>query len=276
MLTKLTRNLYKILGSENSTILAHSKVGRLAYSILNRRKGDSIYKVDLGIKLKLTKYEAMFMGLYYLGQLNPFESEYIKQNVKRGDVFIDVGTFIDGWHSLLAAQLGAKVIAFEPVKEYVSRFEEQVKLNHSNIKIEAVALSDKDGKTTFYDSGGASSFSKKHGEKINKYPSRKITVVTKKLDSYKLKPTLIKIDVEGFEMNVLKGAQKTLAKYKPTLILELEDKFLREAGSSTAELLSYLGSLGYIFWMFSKNGTLLPYDGAKKTGMNVICEAVKE
>jgi FkbM family methyltransferase len=246
-------------------------LGKATYSLLNHKKDNDIYNVDQGLKLKLTKHEAMFMGLYYLGQLNPFESEHIKSNVKPGDLFIDVGTFIDGWHSLLAARLGARVIAFEPVREHVKRFKEQVKLNQLDIQIEKVALSDKEGNATFYDSGGASSFSKEHGEIVNKYASRKITIMTRTLDSYKVKPTMIKIDVEGFEMNVIKGARKTLAKYKPTLIMELEDKFLREAGSSENELIGFLRSLGYSFRMFSKNGELLPYDKNKKTGMNLIC-----
>lgn len=275
MITQVTRGLYKILGPEASTKLAHSKLGRTAYAFLNHKKDNDLYTVDLGIKLKLTKHEAMFMGIYYLGQLNPYESEYIKQHVKPGDVFIDIGTWIDGWHSLLAAKKGATVIAFEPVKQYMKRFEEQVALNQLHIQINTVALSDKDGKATFYDSGGASSFSKEHGETINKdtYATTKITVVTKALDSYKLKPAMIKIDVEGFEMKVIQGARKTLAKHKPTLIMELEDKFLKEAGSSSKELLALLSSLGYSFWMFSKNGELLPYDKNKKSGMNLICKA---
>jgi FkbM family methyltransferase len=273
MLTYLTRGLYRVLGPENSTRLAHSKAGRLAYFFLNRRGGDNIYTADLGIKLHLTKEEAMYLGIYYLGQLNPFETEYIKANVKPGDVFIDVGTFIDGWHSLLAAKEGAKVISFEPVSAYVKRFREQVELNNLDIRIEPVALSDKNGTATFYDSGGASSFSKEHGENVNKVPSKKISITAKTLDSYSLRPTMIKIDVEGFEANVIKGARKTLAKYRPTLIMELEDKFLREAGSSAKELLALLRSLGYSFWMFSNNGELLQYNERGKSGMNLICKA---
>jgi FkbM family methyltransferase len=272
LLVTISKRLYRILGPENSTRLAHSKLGKVAYALLNRKSGVQIYTVDQGIRLQLTKDEAMFMGIYYLGQLNPFESEFIKRNLKKGELFIDVGTFVDGWHSLLAATMGARVVAFEPAPEYAQRFKKQVELNDLAIKIETVALSDRNGRATFYDAGGASSFSKDHGELIhNTFASKAITVTTKTLDSYELKPAMVKIDVEGFEMRVLRGARKTLAKYKPTLIMELEEGFLREAGSSEKEVLSFLVSLGYSFWMFSRDGKLIPYGVIDKAGMNLIC-----
>ena len=62
MLVKVARRLYKILGPERSTKLAHSRIGRVAYALLNRRTGDYIYTVDQGIGLQLTKEEAMYMG----------------------------------------------------------------------------------------------------------------------------------------------------------------------------------------------------------------------
>jgi len=62
MLVKVARRLYKILGPERSTKLAHSRIGRVAYALLNRRTGDYIYTVDQGIRLQLTKEEAMYMG----------------------------------------------------------------------------------------------------------------------------------------------------------------------------------------------------------------------
>jgi FkbM family methyltransferase len=51
---------------------------------------------------------------------------------------------------------------------------------------------------------------------------------------------LIKIDVEGFEMEVLKGGFETIKKYQPKLFIELDDSNLREQGSSASEVMVFL------------------------------------
>ena len=56
---------------------------------------------------------------------------------------------------------------------------------------------------------------------------------------------LVKIDVEGFELNVLKGAIKTLSKYKPILFVEVSDKLLKDNRASAAQLLEFTESIGY-------------------------------
>ena len=61
----------------------------------------------------------------------------------------------------------------------------------------------------------------------------------KTLDSYRLKLTILKIDVEGFEMDVLRGAIKTIKRYHPKIIIETHTYKLRE------EALRFLGSIGY-------------------------------
>ena len=58
----------------------------------------------------------------------------------------------------------------------------------------------------------------------------------------------IKIDVEGFEMQVLKGGHHTLVNLKPWLFIELDDNNLNKQGSSSSELCSYLQSLGYTIY----------------------------
>jgi FkbM family methyltransferase len=55
----------------------------------------------------------------------------------------------------------------------------------------------------------------------------------------------IKIDVEGFEMQVLLGASKTLSRFKPTLFIELDDKNLSIQGSSARHLVMWLLDKGY-------------------------------
>ena len=69
--------------------------------------------------------------------------------------------------------------------------------------------------------------------------STKTTVECRRLDDiYTGIPSLIKIDVEGCELEVLKGAENTIKKYTPTLLIEIFD-------FDTNEVPKYLKSLGY-------------------------------
>jgi FkbM family methyltransferase len=56
---------------------------------------------------------------------------------------------------------------------------------------------------------------------------------------------LIKIDVEGFELNVLRGAKGTLEKYSPVLFIELDDDNLRQQAWSAKELIRFLMDNNY-------------------------------
>jgi FkbM family methyltransferase len=65
--------------------------------------------------------------------------------------------------------------------------------------------------------------------------------------------SLIKIDVQGAEQRVLMGATKTLVKFQPTLFVEVDDRALKEQGSSANALLEFCVSHGYIIHKLDKN-----------------------
>jgi len=60
-------------------------------------------------------------------------------------------------------------------------------------------------------------------------------------------PDLVKVDVEGYELAVLRGARATLGRYRPPLFLELHPQRLRELGGSVEEVVDLLAGLGYGF-----------------------------
>ena len=251
--------LYGILGlSLSSSIALHPFVSYIVHSIAPRTT--SIYTGENELRLKLTLQEAYESGFMFLGTMNPYETHAIKQILKRGDVFIDVGAYVDGWHSLIAAKIvgpSGHVYAFEPFPAFYKKLVRNMKLNRlSNVTAEKYAISDKKGSKDFFEDGLKSSFfTDSSPEK-----ARKIDVPTISLGEYislkKLKNVkLVKIDVEGAEMNVLRGMDTLLSrKDSPDLMLECIDQFLKRAGESRTKLLSYLSKHGYYAFTFTAGG----------------------
>lgn len=75
-------------------------------------------------------------------------------------------------------------------------------------------------------------------------PMRSVDDLCSELD---LRPDLVKIDVEGYELAVLSGARATLKAHRPPLFLEIHPERLRDLGASSQEVLSLLAGLGYGF-----------------------------
>lgn len=276
----LSSLLYKIIGGGPSSILAHSWFGKIAYQIISGPTTQfKIFSTNEGIKVKLNAQEALTLGIVYLGTINKYETKILKTIIKPGDIVIDVGTYVDGWYTLLAAKLtGNKghVYAFEPHPIYYQRLKENVQLNRlTNVTLERLGIFNKSGSFVFYEAQFGSTIIKSQAVAITKTKQPKeITIQATTLDSYvKAKNirhvSLIKIDVEGAEMSVLKGGNRLLrSKNAPDLVVEVFDKQLRHGGSSEAKLLSYLKRLSYTPYMFTANG-LSPYEKEQHSTLNL-------
>ena len=163
-----------------------------------------------------------------------------------GDCFYDVGANI-GFYSLLLRHNFHKVYAIEPVPTSARRLKRRLSIRFvRNVKVVPVALSDKNGRATFYvnsdsstiiDNLSASSlFEKFEFRSCDNAPDRTytgspISVETITFDSLLSEPSadLVKIDVEGAEFLVLEGMRESLAKQRVSNILvELHDRGRKE------------------------------------------------
>lgn len=155
-------------------------------------------------------------GVYEQGTVS-----VLQDFLKAGDTFVDVGANI-GWLSLVGADRVAKngkVYAFEPVPTTFDILKSNKKLNEfSQIELNQFALGNKEETLTIYpekeNRGGASI--------LNHHSEKGVDIEVKKLDNLIINSTInvIKIDVEGFELDVLKGAIETIKKDNPKLIIE--------------------------------------------------------
>ena len=137
--------------------------------------------------------------------------------------FIDVGASLGKYCEYMASRC-RRIYAFEPNPILTENLEKQA---HAlgNIEVHVVALGDSDGTAVFHLHRLPG-----HGGLINKapdYTGSSIKVPIRTLDSYDFTVPigLIKIDTEGYDVNVLRGALETIRKHQPRLIVEIHDPY---------------------------------------------------
>jgi FkbM family methyltransferase len=164
---------------------------------------------------------------------------------------VDVGAN-KGDYSLLSAYLmkdKGKIFAIEPVPENCYWLKKSIKANNfKSIKVCEIALSDKNGKAKLYldkiISGGASLKKFDGSEEV-------LNIRVQKMDDLiKNKVDVIKIDVQGTELNVLKGARKTM-KHNTHIFIDLDNP------KTKIKVWELLKDNGYEIYSIGKNLTLV-------------------
>jgi FkbM family methyltransferase len=185
----------------------------------------------------------------------------IKISLKPGYIALDIGANI-GLHSLrMSRSVGesGKVYAFEPLLYLQEKFVKNMHLNHAeNITLLPFALSDIASETNFkinknaWNQGTFNLSDVNTGNDIQKV----IIKIADDIDEIKDLPRLdmVKIDVEGFEFNVIKGLTRTLQKHKPRIIFEYDSNYWLKAGKNINDCFSFLQSLNYKFYQVTQVG----------------------
>lgn len=161
------------------------------------------------------------------------------------DIGADVGEFT-------IAMLGSSrsVIAFEPRPAQARDLASMFDAVGAAVRVEAVALSDKPGTMTMRvvesEPGRSTIDTDNELSDVNGGEVHGIDVPVKRLDDLQLDQVgLIKIDVEGHELAVLRGAADTLARNRPAVLAEAEERHHRNAVAEITEFLSGLDYTGY-------------------------------
>jgi FkbM family methyltransferase len=175
------------------------------------------------------------------------ETELIRSYLSEGSVFIDIGANI-GWYTIQTARWvgrAGNVFSFEPRPSTFEHLTKSIKINGlDNITAYKIALSDEKGTAMLmtpegHKNPGSSYLGNGDGIPVSLAKLDDIIPPLKRLD-------LIKMDVEGWEPNVIKGAKQTIRKFKPTILSEISPWMLRErSGISDREYISLIKSLGY-------------------------------
>jgi FkbM family methyltransferase len=188
------------------------------------------------------------------------EIRALRAALASGDGAVDVGANKGAYLHWMRREVGPSgvVFAFEP-QPGLARYLESVRqsLGWDNVLVREVALSDSAGRRVLHVPGWENSpgASLEKTEALPASRDREVDVDTldHQLEGVRgPRIALIKIDVEGHELAVLRGAARTLAEHRPTLLFECEVRHL--SGRSPHEVFAFLSGLGYRGEFFSPRG----------------------
>ncbi len=182
----------------------------------------------------------------WLGSYERDKQEHLARLVRRGDVVYDVGANA-GYYTLLASRLAGptgQVVAFEPVPLNVARLRAHLSLNRvANARVVEAAVSDEEGAARYAtpdctETGHIADAGELVGEDRAALDVRLVTVDARVAAGELPPPDVMKIDVEGAELAVLRGAERVLRERRPRLLVELHTP---EMDRLCPELLESLG-----------------------------------
>lgn len=173
------------------------------------------FRTVTGTRLRLLPGASDSLSGFWYHQLPDFEElAFALHFIRPGDLFVDVGANQGGWTLTLAGR-GARVMAFEPVPATLARLRENVRANAgrvgSRVTVIPLALADKPGEaafTTDLDAGNR----RRHPEEGAAGGSVVVRMARGEDVLADESPALMKIDVEGQELAVLRGCAGLLRK----------------------------------------------------------------
>jgi FkbM family methyltransferase len=237
-------------------------IARVAYFGLSRLRrvfgqGPQVSVSRFGIRWDLDLREGFDLFVYLFGRIEPGTINAYEQIIRPGDVVADVGANM-GAHTLwLARCVGptGRVLAFEPTTDAFHRLRGNIENNPQlaqRIDARQVMLVADPGQPlepVIYASWPVDGvqYANEHalhcGIPISTAGAKTLTF--DEAVEGKGRISLIKLDVDGYELDILQGSQRVLTRDHPTIIMEVQTYIMRERGQNIGELFSLLASYGY-------------------------------
>ena len=248
---------------------ARSILRYLSWNVGPRLLNEADYTIELipGARVILSNAEN-YATLAYTCRLYDFEDMlFVLHFLRAGDCFGDFGANV-GVYSVLAGSRDATVVAVEPVPQTFQKLCTNFRLNQVKGLPKNCGLSDRRQTLAFTtDRGGMNKVAKAAGSDTCEV---EVVTVDELIDQAGLSPSLVKIDVEGYEMPLLTGARTLLASDLLAVIIEMNDSG-REYGfsdSSVHELLRASGFSPFRYDPFDRR--LTTRDGINRSSFNTL------
>jgi FkbM family methyltransferase len=259
---------------------AHSKIGRFLaksgrekYATLAKLVMRTLHVPAMPVRLSYGAWWLAGPGLLderlLNGDFETRELKFVQRYLRPGMTVFDIGAH-HGLYSVLAAKcVGEKgrVRSFEPSPRERKYLKQNLGINHcQNVTVESFALGSSAGQTELFlvegDKDGCNSLRPPSVA----VTSQKVPVEMETLDEYLQKQKIekvdfIKLDVEGGELEVLRGATRLLqSAERPIILVEVEDIRTAPWGYRAQEIIRHLGSLRYRWHGLTDSGGLVPVD----------------
>jgi FkbM family methyltransferase len=220
-------------------ILANRYSDQVKYQFLKLRTGKKAREIIVEINKRYNMYlnlddKGVCSELGINKTREVFSTEYFQKIITEDMVIIDIGANI-GYYALLESQLAPKghVYAIEPVPENYTLLQKNIDLNAcKNISTYNFAIGNVNGLLDMfvYDKCNWSSFTRIPGEHIVNVIQVPIMTLDAFIESHvNSHPCFIRMDVEGFEYEILKGALTTLRAVEPLIIcIEMHPRLMSE------------------------------------------------
>jgi FkbM family methyltransferase len=199
------------------------------------------------------------------GKFEAAELAFVEVFLRPGMTALDIGAH-NGLYSLLASKkVGpqGRVISFEPSPRERKALRLNLALNWStNVSVQRMALGSEAGEVDFYVVGGSETGCNSLRPPAVQAETQKMRVKTISLDEFLRRRTIqrvdfIKLDTEGAELEILRGARKLLsAKPRPVLLVEVAEIRTAPWGYSAREILNFMEQLEYLWFDIRPDGTL--------------------
>jgi FkbM family methyltransferase len=201
-------------------------------------------------------FESAYLAYKRLVEAGPMGS--LKSVVAPGSTVIDVGANIGFFSLKFGRWVGAagRVVAIEPERRNVAALRRRVRSAGLEGVIECVnaAAAERSGEVRLavnpVHPGG-------HRVADEGEPVRAVTIDEITAGDPR-RVALIKIDVQGAELSVLSGARRVVERHRPAIFTEIDSDSLEQFGSSAAELIETLDSLGYVGYTLTRRGVSTP------------------
>jgi FkbM family methyltransferase len=205
-----------------------------------------VYEWLPGAKVVLRNGDTGMTQNLYCGLHDFHDMAYLLHMISPQDIFIDIGANVGSYTVLACGARGARGYCFEPIPSTYTRLLDNIFINNLQSKVVALnlGLSDQDDELHFTSRGDTVN----HILAENESTADSVSVPVRSLDSVLSSelPTMMKIDVEGYETKVLAGAHETLS--KPSLhsiIMELNGSGNRY-GFDEGKILAMMGDYGFM------------------------------
>ena len=198
------------------------------------------------------------------------EIHFNERFLKPGMTVLDIGAH-HGLYALLASKLvrnEGRVICFEPSTREARKLQWNLRINRCrNVRLERIALGSVEGDGELYVVQGKATAcnSMRPPNLVKPQPTKRVTISVCSLDVFIENAKLqgvdyVKLDVEGGELEVLRGGNRLLTEGSPIFQIEIEGKRTMPWGYQPERIVSLMLSHGYEFYSCLDDGSLSPVD----------------